>query len=610
MKKDNTPDLISNYKQLQKETQKECKKAYNTYINDIVSSEKNPKKLYSFISGKRCESTGVPLLKKDGVGYSDPKTKAQLLNQQFSGVFTREDETYTPTIDGDPYPPMHSFSVDEKGIKKLLLGLDPHKAQGPDNIPTRLLREFAAEIAPAITLVFQASLHQGVVPDDWKTAFVTPVFKKGDRTVPANYRPISLTSVCCKLLEHVIHSQVMKHLERHNILTDAQHGFRKKRSCETQLVLVIQDLARALEDGDQIDAVLLDFSKAFDKVPHQRLAQKLHHYGLRGNTLHWIVSFLSSRSQQVLVEGHMSSTAPVTSGVPQGSVLGPLLFLLYINDMPGKVASTSKLFADDSLLYRRIKSQQDAEILQEDLRRLEKWEADWQMQFNPSKCEVIRITRKRAPIISEYKIHGEVLTAKPCGKYLGTTIHEKLLWNDHVDSMTKKANNSLSFLRRNISSCPSDIKAQCYKSLVRPIMEYASPAWAPYTSTNINKLEAVQRRAARFVTGDYRRTSSTSQMIATLGWPTLQQRREETKLVLVYRITHGLVDIPAQPYFQPANLTTRGRASGYYLPFCRTDVLRHSFFPSAIRLWNKLPEEVAASQTLDSFKAGLAGLHG
>ena len=435
---------------------------------------------------------------------------------------------------------------------------------------------------------------------------MTPIFKKGDRTTPANYRPISLTSICCKTLEHIVHSQVMKHLEQHKILSDQQHGFRKRRSCESQLVLTMQDLAASLEVGEQIDAILLDFSKAFDKVPHQRLVQKLSHYGIRGTLINWIQSFLSDRSQRVLIDNHSSEPAPVTSGVPQGSVLGPLLFLLYINDLPERAKSTTRLFADDSLLYRKIKSESNSSTLQEDLQKLEEWEHDWQMSFNPSKCEVLRITRKRNPIITNYVLHGQQLATVKKGKYLGVTISDKLSWNDHVDATTKKANTSLSFLRRNLASLPTQTKAQCYKTLVRPILEYASPVWDPYTSSNIDQLERVQRRAARFVVGDYKTTSSTSQMIRDLEWPSLQQRREDSKVVLMYRIMYALVDIPATAYLRPISSTTRGHALRLAIPFCRTDVYRHSFFPSGIRLWNQLPEHLVTAKSLD-FKAGLAG---
>ena len=264
------PDLTK-YKQLQKDTQYECKKAYNIYVRDIVSDDKNPKKLYSFINSKRCDSSGAPLLKRNGVGHSDPKIKATILNDQFSSIFTEEDTSLMPTLDSQPAPPMDNFTISCNGVEKLLRDLNPHKAQGPDNIPACFLKEFAPELAPAITLIFKASLKQGKVPADWKKANVTPLFKKGDRTAAVNYRPISLTSLCCKLMEHIIHSQVMRHLDHHNILADQQHGFRKRRSTESQLILTIQDLTAGIEEGDQIDAILLDFSKAFDNVSHQRL---------------------------------------------------------------------------------------------------------------------------------------------------------------------------------------------------------------------------------------------------------------------------------------------------------------------------------------------------
>ncbi|MCG8033368.1 MAG: reverse transcriptase family protein, partial [Candidatus Thiodiazotropha taylori] len=279
------------------------------------------------------------------------------MGDQFCSVFTEEDTSDLPDLGPSHTPSVPPIKVNIKGVLKLLKDIKPHKASGPDNIPARLLKEAAEELAPGLTHLFQISIDSGKIPHDWKSALVTPVFKKGNRSGPSNYRPISLTSIVCKTLEHVIHSSVISHLEKHNLLTDHQHGFRKRRSCETQLLLTINDLAKGLNDKQQIDAILLDFSKAFDKVPHQRLLLKLNHYGIRNNILAWIKDFLSARTQEVVIDGSKSTPAPVTSGVPQGTVLGPLLFLAYINDMPECVKSSIKLFADDSLLYRKVQQE-------------------------------------------------------------------------------------------------------------------------------------------------------------------------------------------------------------------------------------------------------------
>ena len=206
-------------------------------------------------------------------------------------------------MDGERCPDMDSFSITIERGRTLLSNLDPHKATGPDSIPSRFLKDYADCIALVLSLIFQASLQQGEVPKNWRQAFVIPIFKKGDRSSPGNYRLISLTSVCSNVIEHILHSQIVKHLEAHNILSDEQHGFRKRRSYDIQLILTLYDLASGLDEGQQIDAILLDFSKAFDKVPYERLAIKLRHYAIQGNILQWIQSVLSDRNQEVLVEG-------------------------------------------------------------------------------------------------------------------------------------------------------------------------------------------------------------------------------------------------------------------------------------------------------------------
>ena len=205
-----------------------------------------------------------------------------------------------------------------------------------------------------LACIFSQSLETGSVPSDWKHAYVTPIFKKGTKSDPRNYRPISLTSVVCKTMEHILVSQIMKHLEENNILSDSQFGFRSKHSCESQLFITINDIAKGMDENYQVDAAILDFCKAFDKVEHSRLLYKLDYYGIRGNILHWLKSFLYDRTQQVVVDGSKSSIRKVTSGIPQGSVLGPLLFLIYINDIAINIKSEIRLFTDDILLCKVI----------------------------------------------------------------------------------------------------------------------------------------------------------------------------------------------------------------------------------------------------------------
>jgi len=276
------------------------------------------------VKAKRCDSCGVAPLRRNGITHSDAKMKANILNNQFVSVFSTEtDNTNTKCLAGGPQFEMDPIQISTTGVSKLLRNLQSHKATGPDGILTHLLKITADEVPGALQLIFQASLTQGSVSSDWKKAHIVPVFKKGDRANPANYRPISLTSVCSKVMEHVLHSSIITHLAHHNMLSDQQHGFRKTRSCVSQLILTIDDLAKSIDDSSQTDAILPDFSKAFDKVSHTRLLSKLQHYGIRNSTLTWITDFLKDRTQDVLLDGQTSSESPVTSGVPQAQSLGP-----------------------------------------------------------------------------------------------------------------------------------------------------------------------------------------------------------------------------------------------------------------------------------------------
>ena len=487
-------------------------------------------------------------------------------------------------------------------------GLKAHKATGPDGIPPRILKELATELAPVFTLLFNASLKQGIVPRDWRMAHVAPIFKKGDSLLPSNYRPVSLTSIPCKILEHIVHSNMIKHLLEKNILCDHQHGFRKLRSCETQLISFINDLARNMANCFETHAIFLDFAKAFDKVNHLSLIKKMKHYGITGNTLNWVRQFLADRTQQVLLEGVLSEPASVLSGVPQGTVLGPLLFLIYINDLPKYVSEGTqvRLFADDSAVYRIINTPEDHKILQKDIEGLVRWEQEWSMSFHPEKCQLLRVTAKRNPVILDYKIHGVIIEPVKDAKYLGVTICDNLSWSKHITNICTKAKNTINFLQRNFKTCPPHIKARLYATYVRPTLEYCSSVWDPHTDYEIEKLEDVQKRAARFVFNQYSRHDRVTPLLQKLEWVPLKERRARAKVTLFFKAEHkpNLVDIPTNKLTKIQSCTRQH--GDFFIPFARTDTYKFSFYMNTIRLWNKLPAAAKSATSLADFQRALS----
>jgi hypothetical protein len=343
-------------------------------------------------------------------------------------------------------------------------------------------------------------------------------------------------------------------------------------------------------------------------VSHDKLLYKLNWYGIRGETLSWISAFLSNRSQQVVVDGESSTPSPVLSGVPQGSVLGPILFLIYINDLPEAAQSKVRLFADDTVLYRHIHTPADQQHLQDDLLRLEKWESDWSMQFHPGKCQVLHITKSPRPLLFQYTLHNTPLQPTNSAKYLGITLSSNLNWNEHICNVANKGNRTLGFLKRNLQVSSTSIKEQAYKGLVRPQLEYGATVWDPYQAKWARKIEMVQRRAARWVLHRYHNTSSVTDMLQHLNWPTLQQRRENSRLVMMYKIVHGLVAIDPNSYLTPQTRVTRGsHPFGYIQIRAKSDPYKFSYFPRTVVVWNGLPVSVACAGSLVAFRGGLLG---
>ena len=385
-------------------------------------------------------------------------------------------------------------------------------------------------------------------------------------------------------------------------------AFRERRSCETQLTMLVEDLMQSTTKGKQTDLVLLDFSKAFDMVSHEKLLYKLHGYGVRGRTLNWVRAFLAGRTQTVVLEGESSETVPVTSGVPQGSVLGPILFLIYINDLPDSITSQVRLFPDDTAVYMTLNDRQtDSRTLQNDLDRLQDWSQRWDMSFNPSKCQVIHVTKAKTTIDTDFTLHGQKLQTVSNARYLGVDISAGLSWNTHVDRVSTAANRTLGFIKRNIKTPSPKIREQAYKSLVRPQLEYPSSVWDPHSRTTIDRLEMTQRRAARWTVSDYSRHSSVTQMMQQLGWRSLEHRRADARLCLFYKIVFGLVAIPMPAYIHCQARPSRNCHSLTYRQIhTGADYYKYSFFPLAVVQWNALPADVVLSADLNQFRSAVS----
>ena len=343
-------------------------------------------------------------------------------------------------------------------------------------------------------------------------------------------------------------------------------------------------------------------------MPHQRLLRKLQHYGIRGSLLQWTEHFLTQRQQRVVIDGQASDWEHVTSGVPQGTVLGPLLFLTFINDIPSGITSNLRLFADDCLLYRSISSIDDSTRLQQDLNLLHQWSTKWQMQFNTDKCHLIRFTRRQKIIDAHYHLGGSQLSTVDEYPYLGLSFSTDMSWQKHIGKITTKANRMLGLLRRNLRNCPLRIREQAYISLVRPHLEYCSTVWSPHCKKDITKVESIQRQAARFVLQRYQRKDSVTAMLKELEWKSLEWRRNAASLAMLYKIQHNMVAINPSDYLAPmiTSNTRNYHPNKLKTITSRTQLYGNSFFPRTVYLWNSLPVVVLTAPTLEVFRGGVS----
>ena len=578
------------------------------FEKDIVTKcGDEPKLFYKYINEKIRSRDTIMKLIKEGRVYETSEEMSEVMNESFRTVFSMEEEFMQPRRE-ETREGIHELQVEKGEIYKLMEKMDVRKAMGPDGVSGWILKECKEQLVEPIWDIINSSLKEGKVPREWKRANIVPIYKGGKRTEPLNYRPVSLTSVVGKLCEAVIKERWVKYLEEKEVITGCQYGFRKGRSCVTNLLSFYTRVRDVLHERDGwVDAVYLDIKKAFDRVPHRRLLWKLENVGgLKGKMLEWMKDYLQDRQMKTVIKDVSSSWCKVISGVPQGSVLAPIMFQVYINDMNEGLSSYINLFADDAKLLKVIKNLEDCMELQRDIDKIYEWSQKWKLEFNAEKCHVMEMGKSKRRPVWDYKMGQEPISKSKKEKDLGVFIQDTLSPGRHISGIFGSAYGLLGDIRVAFYHMDKDMMKKIITTMIRPRLEYAAVVWSPHMEKDIKKLERVQRVATKMV--PELRDLTYEERLKEMELPTLQVRRERGDLIMMYKVVNGMEKIDRPDLvvgLGEQSRQTRGHSKRVRKSQSLRDIRKYSFPHRSVDVWNSLSEEVVLAANIHTFKERL-----
>jgi hypothetical protein len=614
----NTPELWATFRSIRNLYLREinkCKSDYlkNKYTELTMHQNINTKRWWNMLKETlgQTNDSAFPPMEVDNQIIVDDRLKAEAFNKFFAKSSDVDDSGHNlPDQEFINVEPLINIEIEESEVMDQLNNINTKKAYGPDGLPPRLIKEAKRVISKPLTMLFNKSLSTASFPELWKRANVLPIFKKGAKNIMGNYRPVSLLCVNAKIFEKIIFKHLYNHFKDNFLISIWQSGFRPAMSTVTQLIELHHSFCNAVSNGKEIRVVFLDISKAFDRVWHKGLLWKLKKFGIQGALFDWIADYLKDRCQRVIINGQCSQWTKIKAGVPQGSNLGPLLFLIFINDIVHVIRHCQiRLFADDTCLFITVDNREEAaRMINEDTSRIEAWAHQWLVTFGPHKTETLLVSNKGTlQNHPDLYLGDHLIKSVNEHNHLGIILSHDLKWKAHINELVSKCSKLINITKKFKYTLDRKSLETIYLSIIRPKMEYGDVLFAGTYEIDLDKLDQLQIEAMRVVTGATAK-SNIDLLYEDLNWAFLKDRRNHHCLSMMYKIVHGqtpqyLLDLLPQRQEIPGRRNLRSETNNQLLiPFTRTESFRRAFIPYSARLWNSLDKNVRESPSLEIFK--------